>query len=126
VGPVYLFDLASRQAQWLSARQATIAGNIANVDTPGFVPQDVEPFIEVLDNSRLAMATSSAGHLTTGGTAPGAASLTEGESWAVKVSGNAVTLEAEMLKAGEVGRAYSLNTAIVKAFHRMLMTTVKG
>lgn len=126
MGPVYLFDLASRQAQWLSARQVTIAGNIANADTPGFVPQDVEPFIEVLDNSRLAMATSSVGHLGIGGTAPGAAPLTDGESWAVKVSGNAVTLEAELLKAGEVGRAYSLNTAIVKAFHQMLMTSVKG
>jgi flagellar basal-body rod protein FlgB len=126
VGPVYLFDLASRQAQWLSARQATVAGNIANADTPGFKPQDVEPFVDALDNARLAMATTSTGHLGAGATASDAASLTEGESWAVKVSGNAVTLEAELLKAGEVGRAYSLNTAIVKAFHRMMMTTVKG
>lgn len=126
MGPVYLFDLASRQAQWLSTRQAAIAGNIANADTPGFKPQDVEPFVEVLDNSRLAMAATAPGHLAIGGAAPGAAGLTEGESWATKVSGNAVTLEAELLKAGEVGRAYSLNTAIVKAFHRMLMTTVKG
>ncbi len=126
MGPVYLFDLASRQAQWLSARQAAVAGNIANADTPGFVPQDVEPFVEVLENSRLAMATTSTSHLGIGGTTPGAASLTEGESWATKVSGNAVTLEAEMLKAGEVGRAFSLNTAIVKAFHRMMLTAVKG
>ncbi len=126
MGPVYLFELASRQAQWLSARQAAVAGNIANADTPGFKPQDVEPFVEVLDNSRLAMATTSGRHLAIGGTAAGAAPLTEGESWAVKVSGNAVTLEAELLKAGEVTRTYSLNTAIVKAFHRMLMTTVKG
>lgn len=126
MGPVYLFDLASRQAGWLAARQAAVAGNIANADTPGFRPQDVEPFVEVLDNARLAMAATSSGHLGPGATAPGAASLTEGDSWAVKVSGNAVTLEAELLKAGEVGRSYSLNTAIVKAFHRMLMTTVKS
>ena len=126
MGPVYLFDLASRQAQWLSVRQSAIAGNIANADTPGFKPQDVEPFVEVLDNSRLAMATTSPRHLGMGGTAPGTASMTDGESWEAKVSGNAVTLEAELLKAGEVNRAFSLDTAIVKAFHRMLMTAVKS
>lgn len=126
MGPVYLFDLASRQAQWLSVRQSAIAGNIANADTPAFKPQDVEPFVEVLDNSRLAMATTSPRHLGIGGTAPGNAPMTDGESWEVKVSGNAVTLEAELLKAGEVNRGYSLNTAIVRAFHRMLMTTVKS
>ena len=126
MGPVYLFDLASRQAQWLSVRQSALAGNIANADTPGFQPQDVEPFVEALDNSRLAMATTSPRHLGIGGTAPDTASMTDGESWEVKASGNAVTLEAELLKAGEVNRAFSLNTAIVKAFHRMLMTTVKS
>lgn len=124
--PVYLFDLASRQAQWLSARQAAVAGNIANLDTPGFKPKDVEPFVEVLDKSQLAMATTSARHLPIAGAAAGATPTTGGESWVVKESGNAVTLEAELLTAGEVSRSYSLNTAIVKAFHRMLMTTVKG
>ena len=30
-----LFSLATRQANWLSAREATIASNVANANTPG-------------------------------------------------------------------------------------------
>ena len=30
------------------------------------------------------------------------------------------------MKAGEVRRAFELNTAIVKAFHRMMMLGVEG
>jgi flagellar basal-body rod protein FlgB len=41
-------------------------------------------------------------------------------------SGNTVSLEKEMAKAGEVNRAFALNTNIVKAFHRMLMASTKG
>jgi flagellar basal-body rod protein FlgB len=41
-------------------------------------------------------------------------------------SKNTVVLENEMMKAGEVRRAFELNTAIVTAFHSMMMAAVKG
>lgn len=126
MGPIYLFDLATRHAQWLSTRQATIAGNIANADTPGFKAQDVEPFTEVLEKTQLAMAATAPRHLGVGGTMSDAAEMTKGESWAVKESGNSVTLEAELLKAGEVDREFSLNTSIQKSFYRLLMMSVKA
>jgi flagellar basal-body rod protein FlgB len=34
-------------------------------------------------------------------------------------------MEQELMKAGEVGRAFEMNTAIVKAFHRMMLMSVK-
>jgi flagellar basal-body rod protein FlgB len=37
-----------------------------------------------------------------------------------------VVLENELMKAGEVRRSFELNTAIVKAFHTMLMMATKG
>ena len=40
-------------------------------------------------------------------------------------SGNSVSLEKEMIKASEVNRSYKLNTSVVKAFHRMLITSAK-
>ena len=125
VGPVYLFDLASRHAHWLSTRQATIAGNIANANTPGFKAQDVAPFTEILEQTQLAMAATAPRHMVVGGTTLDAVAVAKGESWAVKESGNSVTLEAELLKAGEVDRGFSLNTAIQKSFYRLLMTSVK-
>ncbi|MEJ2124301.1 MAG: flagellar basal body rod protein FlgB, partial [Alphaproteobacteria bacterium] len=32
----------------------------------------------------------------------------------------------ELMKTGEVSRAYTLNTNIMKSFHRMLAMTAKG
>ena len=49
--PVNLFDLATRQSQWLAVRQSAIASNIANANTPGYTANDVEPFEKVLDRT---------------------------------------------------------------------------
>ena len=48
------------------------------------------------------------------------------QSWEVVHSGNSVSLEQEMLKAGDINKDYSLNTAIIKSFHRMFMTSTKS
>ena len=61
--PVYLFDLTSRQAQWLAARQTTISGNVANANTPGYRARNVEPFADVLDKTKLTMAATNGGHI---------------------------------------------------------------
>ena len=37
-----------------------------------------------------------------------------------------MVLENELLEAGEVRRSFELNTAIVKAFNRMMMLASKG
>ena len=62
--PVNLFDLAAQQSRWLAVRQSAVAGNIANVNTPGYGAVDVEPFEKVLDNTGVAMAATQAGHLS--------------------------------------------------------------
>jgi flagellar basal-body rod protein FlgB len=47
------------------------------------------------------------------------------DSWDVVHSGNSVSLEQEMVKSGDVNRDYSLNAAIVRSFHRMLLSSAK-
>ncbi len=123
--PVSLFDLAAQQARWLSVRQSAVAGNIANVNTPGYHSVDVEPFQSVLDNTRVTLAATSSGHIRSGATA---ASLSVGrndDKVALVSSDNTVKLEDELIKSGEVHKAFELNTAIVKAFHRMMMSVVR-
>ena len=124
--PVNLFELASQQSQWLAVRQAAIAGNIANVNTPGYGAADVEPFEKVLDKSRVAMNATQEGHFSGGATKAGFAVRQDEQGSSAMPSGNTVALEDELMKAGEVSRTFELNTAIVKAFHRMMMTSVRG
>lgn len=125
MGPVHLFNLASRHAQWLAVRQATIAGNISNANTPGFKALDVEPFTSVLDKTRLAMTSTDPGHLGSGAPHIRSTKVKKTESWDIVHSGNSVSLEQEMTKAGNVNRDHSLNTSIVKAFHRMVLASTR-
>ena len=124
MGPVYLFDVASSHERWLSLRQSAISANVANANTPGYRAQDIEPFGKILDSKVVPVAVTSPGHITTGSSVE-AQGMRKEKSWETVHSGNSVSLEQEMLKAGDINRDYSLNTAIVKSFHRMFMTSVK-
>lgn len=123
--PTNLFDLASTQARWLSARQSAIAGNIANANTGGYAATDVEPFAKMLEGAgKVTLASTEPGHFGQSMEA----SIRRREVAAPKLmqSGNTVVVEDELVKAGEVRRDFEMNSAIVKAFHRMLLTVAKG
>lgn len=124
--PVSLFDLATRQSQWLAVRQTAIAGNIANVNTPGYTANDVEPFDKVLDRTSVSLSATQEGHLGFGATNAGLTAKPQEFDGVVMPSKNTVVMENELMKAGEVRRSFELNTAIVKAFHSMLMTVTKA
>lgn len=126
MGPIHLFSVTSRANHWLTVRQSTIAENVANANTPGFKAQDVKPFETVLDNMTLAMATTRSDHVSHAPAGFARTEVTPDEGVEVLHSGNTISLEKEMAKAGEVNRSFALNTSVVKAFHRMLMTSTKG
>lgn len=118
-----LFNLVSRHNTWLSVRQTAVAGNIANANTPGFRAQDVQPFDMALEQARLAMSATQPGHLSSGPPDAPVTELRREDPWEIAHSGNNVSLEQELLKAGEVNRAFRLNTSLAKAFHRMILTS---
>ncbi|WP_310620274.1 flagellar basal body rod protein FlgB [Flexibacterium corallicola] len=122
--PVYLFDLTSRQSSWLSVRQSAIAENVANADTPGFASKDVEPFKDILDQTHLTMAATHGSHIGASGEAGGQFEVKEANAWQVFDSKNSVSLEQEMIKAGEVSRAHNLNVSIVQSFHGLMLSGI--
>jgi flagellar basal-body rod protein FlgB len=123
---IHLFGLASQHNNWLSTRQTLLAGNIANINTPAYKALDLQPFDAVLESTKLQLTVSEQGHMAPDPTATAATSDAEGElGWEVFHSGSNVSVEQELIKAGEVNRAYSLNTNVVKAFHRMLLASSK-
>ncbi|APO73546.1 flagellar basal body rod protein FlgB [Rhizobium etli 8C-3] len=127
--PIQLFDLASRQAEWLTIRQEVVAGNIANANTPKFRAKDVTPFEAVLDKADITMARTNPAHFsgndfsTSGGIDVREAALDQ--EIGVQESGNTVGLAEELSKSGEIKRQYELNTSLVGSFHRMMLMTVR-
>ncbi len=114
VDPLYLFDLASRQARWASVRQATITGNIANANTPGyqaggraFLGRHEQDPSEHGDDGARAYGRALRGRR-------------DFEDEGIGLVGShrlrqLVNLDQEMLKAADVNRTYTLNTNIVRA-----------
>ncbi|MCK1284620.1 flagellar basal body rod protein FlgB [Bradyrhizobium sp. 44] len=125
VGPLYLFELASSQARYLELRQSTIATNVANANTPGFKARDVEPFNKVLDSTPVRLATTSPSHMQLSAAESDTRATAKKDSWDVVHSGNSVSLEQEMIKGSDVSRDYSMNSAVVRSFHRMLLSSAK-
>ena len=122
---IHLFDVVSRHNKWLSVRQSTIASNIANANTPGYKALDVEPFAKTLETTRLAMNSTQPGHIPDDTSRSAAVEARKSESWETTHSGNSVSLEQELINAGDVNRAFRLNTSVAKTFHRMLLASVK-
>ncbi len=122
-----VLDLASRQASWLLARENLVAQNVANANTPGYRATDLKPFEAALETTSLKLATTSPRHISIPQSDFQAAAeeTTEAKS-DTYLSGNDVSLEQEMMKGGEINRAYSLNASVVKAFEGMLRQATKG
>ena len=123
--PVYLLDLAAQQARWATVRQATIAGNIANANTPGYTAQDIQGFSAILDQtakSDFAMARTSSAHLDVSGST----GSTDGRAWSAQDTEMPVALDKQLVLADETNRAFSLDTAIIRGFHRMFLAAVRS
>ncbi len=123
--PIQLFELASRQAQWLTVRQNVVAGNIANANTPHYKAKDVQPFESVLQNTGFQLAATHRAHFTESPEAAQVNEVSALDDIAVQQSGNTVAIEQEMMKTGEIKRDHELNAGLVKSFHRMMLMTVR-
>ena len=124
--PIGLFEFASRRADWLASRQAVVAGNIAHANTPGFKAKDVVPFDKVMDQTQLTMTATDRGHLQSASASGQDNVVRHDRAWEISHSQNSVRLEQELLKAGEVSRDMALNTTVTQAFHRMLLSSLRG
>ena len=121
--PVYLFTLASQHERWATVRQAALTSNVANANTQGYSAVDIEPFSAVLDDTaQVTLARTSPGHLG----ASGEADDPVVRDWAMKPTDEPVAIDKQLMQADETSRAFSLDTSIVRAFHRMLTTAVRS
>ena len=100
-----LFSMLTKRAAWLDKRQAVLAQNIANANTPGYAPRDLVPqdFKKLLSPAapQVALATTNPMHKisSTGrSSAPDEKSKTTFET---AIDGNSVVIEEQLFKVSE-------------------------
>ena len=122
---IYLFELGSQKAQWLSTRKTAIAANIANANTPGYRAVDIQPFSAVLDSSPIELATTDPAHLSLPQSEAGALREVDVDPAEQTLSGNTVNLEQQMINLGDVNRGYTMDSDIRRVFHQLLLSALK-
>jgi flagellar basal-body rod protein FlgB len=120
-----IFRMAHAMASHAGTRQAVIAQNIANADTPGYRAADVTPFREIVANSTgSAMRATRERHLNASGTAATPRILQAAADGQANPNGNGVSLEEQMLNAVEVKRQHDRAIAIYKSTLGILRTSL--
>ncbi|WP_027245124.1 FlgB family protein [Leisingera daeponensis] len=120
-----VFKIAYSMATHAGKRQALVAQNIANADTPGYHAKDIKPFTEVF----AAGARQSSMSATRGSHLNGTAGSKM--DWAVisdetgsDPNGNSVSVEAELLKGVDTERQHKRAMAIYKSSMNILRASL--
>lgn len=122
-----LATLSGRMA-WLNARQQVLAENIANADTPGYVPRDLKPanFRDLVrsEGAKLAPRATDASHLrgATGGNR--FAPQEQKGTYETTLDGNAVVLEEQLMKVTKTAGDYQTTTNLYRRYLAMFRTAI--
>lgn len=111
-----VFELAERRLAWVDRRQAVLAQNIANANTPQYQPHDLQPFAAALGTaSVIAPVRTQPNHLEGTADASSQADIVQRPS-AHAPDGNAVALDQQLVKVADTETTHALVTAIYKKY----------
>lgn len=119
-----LFQRMSERMGWLGARQGVLAQNIANADTPHYVPHDMKAlkFVDHLNETApIVQARTDPLHMS--GSTSRSASIddqTTRKQYETAPVGNSVVLEEQMVKLADAQHSYQLMTSLYRKHVEML------
>ncbi|MFV2093555.1 MAG: flagellar basal body rod protein FlgB [Hyphomicrobiales bacterium] len=116
IGDLPVMSLLKTRMKWYQARQQVLAENVANSDTPGFVPSDLKPLdaSAAQGGARFAgLTVTNAAHISgTSSSARGNFESGTFKGWETTPAGNAVVLEEQMMKVTQNQMDYQTATAL--------------
>jgi flagellar basal-body rod protein FlgB len=116
--------LADQRLRWLDRRQAVLAENVANADTPGFQPRDVAPFASALAGAEANLVRTNAQHLAALGSGADGRALRDRSALERTPNGNGVSLDQQALKIADNDQAHALAVALHHRWIGMLRTAL--
>lgn len=129
---ISLFSSLSQKMNWLTERQKVLAQNIANANTPGYIPKDLKKisFKAHLDQTSvtggLRMQTTARGHMSAAGgiNSNYEIKVQDAKFDMVAQDGNAVNLEDELIKMAETQMDYGLAVNLYRKHVSMIKTAL--
>ncbi|MFC7050514.1 flagellar basal body rod protein FlgB [Emcibacter nanhaiensis] len=129
---ISIFSSISKKMEWLNERQKVLAQNIANANTPGYVPKDLKKVSfkahvdQYAGDGALQLQTDEAEHLHAGDSNGTMFEIKEIDASFSSTSpdGNAVNLEDELVKMTETQMDYSMAVNLYKKQVGLLKTAL--
>jgi len=119
---IALFDLADKRLAWADQRQAVLAQNIANANTPGWQPRDLAPFDALLNGTTgVALAQTDPMHLAGSSTTAAGVVELSGER---APDGNGVALDKQLSKVADTDSTNQLVTELYKKYLGFFQTAL--
>jgi flagellar basal-body rod protein FlgB len=122
VGGLPLFDMLRTRMRWHNQRQAVLAENVANADTPGFRGRDLRPL--AFEPGTTGPRVTDARHIATMGAAGADMTARRAQSFETTPRGNSVVLEDEMIKVGQNAQDYQAAASLYQRGIGMLRTAI--
>lgn len=121
-----LFDMMQKRMAYLSEKQAVIANNIANSDTPKYIPKTLEEqdFSAQLGKS-ISMKRTNAKHLDAGALKP-QYDVVDQRNVQLKPNGNGVNTEQEAYKMMRNQGEYTTTTNLYRRTMSMMRHAING
>jgi flagellar basal-body rod protein FlgB len=120
-----LSNALKHRMDFLVQRQGIVSGNIANVNTPDYAARDID--FRALTERNLAgngMITTDQQHMNGAGASGGLTGALNSKSYPVRLDGNAVTIEEEMLKMGSLRGEHALLNSAYSKYTQMYRTAI--
>jgi flagellar basal-body rod protein FlgB len=126
-----LFSLLGKRMEWLGQRQKVLAQNIANADTPDYVPHDLkaQEFSRMVARQTAATlqpAATRPGHIQTSSRGADARSVEQKQRYETAPSGNAVVVEEQLIKVAQTQNDYNAITNLYKKQVAMVKMALRG
>jgi flagellar basal-body rod protein FlgB len=121
-----LLAMATKRMGWLARRQEVLSQNVANADTPDYVPHDLKAqnFRSMLRAAKpvapVEMARTDASHIEPLRHPPKFSDGKEKDPYEVAPAGNAVVLEEQLMKVSETQTDYRMATTIYRKHINMI------
>jgi flagellar basal-body rod protein FlgB len=131
IADIPLLGMLRERMSWLNARQDTLAQNVANADSPGYLARDLKPmsFDDMMKRvngggQSSGLLTTDPHHINITGSQSSSFDGQDSPDTAASVTGNTVSLESEMIKVSDTQAQFQAATNLYSKALSMMRTAI--
>ena len=123
-----VFDLLTQKMSYLNRKQAVLAENVANVDTPKYKQLELKEFNfgDALKQASVGMSITDFRHIVPPSMAGANAQTVKTKDTEVLPSGNTVDIEQQMMEVSKTSMDYQTMTSLYHKMTGLFKIAIKG